>query len=496
MKGNREPFRSILLGFALLTAVPLLHLASSGQPVNSLPLSIFSSLSWFTQGDQPGADFGAAVNTAGDINGDGFADIIIGAPKYTIEGNKGGAVFVYYGSAAGLPDQPDWIMGGERKGSEFGFTVSTAGDVNGDTFDDVIIGAYEYTTDDANTSHEGRAYVYYGSSSGLSTTAADWVLTGTHSGENFGYAVATAGDVNNDGYDDVIVGARHYPQDDKLVGAAMLFYGSAAGLTQTAPDWMVLGDQAGANFGGSVNTAGDVNGDGCDDIIVGAPNYDNGQDEEGAAFVYLGSPTGPDPGGSYAWMAEGETENAGFGASVSTAGSVNGDAFADVIVGAPHYSGSLPDEGGVFVFHGSALGLEGNASWTAVSGQTASGFGISVSTAGDVNQDGFDDVLVGANQYTHEHANEGGIFVYLGAPDQLQSTYWMAIGGKADTQMGYAVGAAGDVTGDGCADVIAGAPEYRQSTDLLGRAFVYYGSDSDYSYPYHVYLPITLNASP
>jgi hypothetical protein len=280
------------------------------------------------------------------------------------------------------------------------------------------------------------------------------------------------------------------------MGAAMLFYGSESGLTQTTPDWMVLGSQAGANFGASVNTAGDVNGDGCDDIIVGAPNYDNGQDNEGAAFVYMGSPTGLDPGGTYAWMAEGDVDDAGFGTSVSTAGSVNGDSFADVIVGAPHYAGALTDEGGAFVFHGSASGLEEDTGWTAVSGQSTSGFGFAVSTAGDVNDDGFDDVIVGANRYTHEHANEGAIFVYLGAPGQLQSTYWTAVGGKADTQMGHTVSTAGDVTGDGCADVIAGAPEYRQSTDLLGRAFVYFGNNDTVSYPHRVYLPVMLNASP
>ena len=146
--------------------------------------------------------------------------------------------------------------------------------------------------------------------------------------------MGTAGDVNGDGYADVIVGADSYDNGQGNEGAAWVYLGSAAGLSATAA-WMAEGNQASAWFGHSVGTAGDVNGDGYADVIVGARWYSNGQASEGAAFVYLGSAAGL--GAAAAWTGEGNQEGAYFGHSVGTAGDVNGDGYADVIVGAPDY---------------------------------------------------------------------------------------------------------------------------------------------------------------
>jgi hypothetical protein len=162
----------------------------------------------------------------------------------------------------------------------------------------------------------------------------------------------------------------------------------------TGPSWTAESDQADAHFGGSVASAGDVNGDGFSDVIVGAVHYDNGEFNEGRAFVYLGSASGLQT--TPAWTAESDQVDARFGISVATAGDVNGDGFADVIVGAHQYHNGETDEGRASVYHGSGSGLATTPAWTAESGQTTAHFGVSVATAGDVNGDGFSDVVVGA----------------------------------------------------------------------------------------------------
>jgi hypothetical protein len=155
--------------------------------------------------------------------------------------------------------------------------------------------------------------------------------------------------VNGDGYADVIVGAPNYDNGQADGGRVSVYHGSAGGLS-TTPVWTAESDQASAYFGNSVATAGDVNGDGYADVIVGAPNYDNGQTDEGRAFVYHGSAGGLSATPN--WTAESNQADAYFGSSVGTAGDVNGDGYADVIVGAPNYDNGQADEGRAFVYYG------------------------------------------------------------------------------------------------------------------------------------------------
>src|SRR5207249_180283 len=145
------------------------------------------------------------------------------------------------------------------------------------------------------------------------------------------------------------------------------------------------------HFATSVATAGDVNGDGYSDVIVGAPLYDNGQTDEGRVFVFLGSASGLAT--SAAWTAESNQASAQFGASVAAAGDVNGDGFGDVMIGAPFFDNGQADEGRVFLYLGSASGLATSPAWTAESNQANAQFGTSVATAGDVNGDGRADVI-------------------------------------------------------------------------------------------------------
>jgi hypothetical protein len=321
------------------------------------------------------------------------------------------------------------------------------------------------------------AWVFHGSSSGLSSEP-DWVGQGTP-GTRYGYRLGTAGDVNGDGYDDVIVGAYLYGTGGQNTekGKAYVYRGSASGLLP-GYSWTAEGSQPNENFGISVGTAGDINSDGYDDVIVGAWMYDNGENEEGRALVYHGSASGlsaaPD------WTYEENVLRACLGTSVGTAGDVNGDGYDDVIVGAPYKScWDYPTSpaGNAYVFHGSALGLPFTPDWDATLTQMGSMYGTSVATAGDVNGDGYDDVVVGARYYDNDMVDEGAAFLHLGSEAGLSTEQvWMVEGNQAETRFGTRAVAAGDVNGDGLDDVIVGAPDYDNGEEDEGQAFLYLGS--------------------
>jgi len=171
---------------------------------------------------------------------------------------------------------------------------------------------------------------------------------------------------------------------------------------------------------------------------------------------------------------------------------VNGDGFADVVVGAPEYDAPRADEGAAYVFYGSDQGLSPAADWWATGPHIVSGFGRSVAAAGDVNIDGFDDVIVGVPNYKHDEPAEGGAFVYLGAASTpCRIPAWVVEGDKADAWLGRAVATAGDVNHDGYADIIVGAPNYRVQTELRGQARAYYDS-SDLVPCLSTFLPYVL----
>ncbi len=433
------------------------------------------SPNWTAESNQAGSHFGMAVSTAGDVNGDGYSDVIVGAPQYSNGETGGGAAFVYLGSASGLSAAPNWTAEGNQAGSYLGTSVSTAGDVNGDGYSDVVVGVPGWSNGQTG---EGAAFLYYGSAAGLSVTA-NWSAESGQADANFGYSVSTAGDVNGDGYSDVIIGALAFDAGLTNAGAAFVYYGSAAGLPAFA-SWSALGGQAAAEFGFSVATAGDVNGDGYSDIIVGAPLYDGLLTDQGRAYVYYGSATGPS--GTEDRILEISQSGAYFGYAVSTAGDVNGDGYADVIVGAPFYGNGQNWEGASFVFYGSALGLSSQVNWSAESDQASAYFGRAVSAAGDVNGDGYGDIIIGAPYFDNGQTDEGRAFVYYGSASTPSAAInWNVEGDGAGANLGYSVSAAGDVNGDGFADVIVGAPYYDHGKQLQGAAFVYHGSASGLS---------------
>jgi hypothetical protein len=363
---------------------------------------------WAGQGGQADAHLGAAVAGAGDVNGDGLADLVVGAPDYDEGQTNEGCIFILLGSNTAPQSMGNCALAGEQANAYFGAAVAGAGDVDGDGYADVIVGAYGYSND---LTSEGAAFLYRGSASGLQTTAS-WLVEGNQINGGFGAAVSGAGDVNQDGFSDVVVGAyKQGSGEESQAGRAYVYHGSANGLS-ASPSWLVNEVQPSAHLGFAVAGAGDVNGDGYSDVIVGAPDYDNGQADEGRAYLYHGSAAGL--GTSANWTTESNQAGAQYGWSVAAAGDVNGDGYSDVVVGAPYFDGGQTDEGKAFVYHGTVSGLSASANWTAESNQANAHFGWSVAAAGDANGDGYADVIAGAPEFDNGHTDEGGIFLYYG----------------------------------------------------------------------------------
>ena len=439
----------------------------AAYPITIDPL--ITSPAWTAQGAQAGENLGLSVATAGDVNGDGFSDVVVGAPLYDGGLLDQGAAFVYFGSSTGLALSPSATLTGDQSNDQFGASVSPAGDTNGDGFGDLAVGAYGYTNGQPG---EGRVYVYMGSSSGPQPVP--WMTEGDQDSAGYGYSIAAAGDVNQDGFDDLLIGAYRYDNGQIDEGRAYLFLGGSGGLS-FGPQWTAEGDQDNAWFGASVSSAGDVNGDGYDDLIVGAPHSSSGEIDEGRAFVYLGSASGATASPSV--ILESNQVGARFGTAVSLAGDVNGDGYGDLVVGAPLYDSGQIDEGKVFLYPGSASGVVTTASWTAESNQSLSNFGGSLATAGDVNGDGYADVIVGAAHYDNGQTNEGMAFAYLGSATGLSAApAWTAESNQTNARLGTSVASAGDVNGDGYGDIVVGAPFQDGTFADVGSATVYQGA--------------------
>src|SRR5262245_14245258 len=317
-------------------------------------------------------------------------------------------------------NDPDWSAEANQGGAAFGISVASAGNVNGDAWDDIIVGADLF---DNQQAEEGVVFVYYGSPSGPALNPS-WTVESNQAASSFGRCVASAGDIDHDGFDDIIIGAPDY--DDLTPahhdeGWAFVFKGSAAGppggpnASLASAWWSAKSNQADSEFGRRVGRAGRVNNDLFDDIIIGAPEYSNDQAFEGGAFAYYGSLTGLGPNGTPAnadWKAESNQVTSLFGHSLASAGNVNGDPYDDVIVGARTYANNYDDEGKVWLYLGSAAGLSPTAIWTHEGGANDMRLGVSVASAGDVNGDNKDDVVVGADIYSNGQTGEGAVLLF------------------------------------------------------------------------------------
>ena len=422
-----------------------------------------------------------------------------------------------------------FILNGIDEYDYSGWSVSSAGDVNGDGYDDLIIGADGADPNGYDT--VGETYVVYGGSSApgtggeLDLSSLDgtngFILNGIDASDRSGFSVSSAGDVNGDGYDDLIIGAREAdPNGDDTVGETYVVYGGASApgtggeLDLSSLDgtngFILNGIDEYDYSGWSVSSAGDVNGDGYNDLIIGAREADpNGDDEGGETYVVYGGASAPGTGGRFnlssldgtnGFILNGINEDDESGRSVSSAGDFNGDGYDDLIIGA---SGADPNgrrSGETYVVYGgaSAPGTGGELDLSSLDGTT--GFilngidaydfsGFSVSSAGDVNGDGYDDLIIGALGADPNGGNYAGetyvIYGGANAPGtggrfNLSSldgtTGFILTGVDAGDNAGRSVSSAGDVNGDGYDDLIIGAWLADPNGDSsAGETYVVYG---------------------
>jgi hypothetical protein len=272
-------------------------------------------------GEAAGDSAGESVSSAGDINDDGFADVIVGASGASANGSKPGAAYVIFGQEAGFAadialGSLDGIVGfkinGEADGHAFGTSVSGAGDVNGDGYADLIVGAPDYSSPDGD--YVGASYILFGKETAFEAAVNTTTLTGVSGfkivGEvaydSAGSVVSGAGDVNGDGFDDVLIGASAASPHGDYSGASYVVFGKAGFSSELRlktlhgdNGFQISGAHAGDYSGTSVSGIGDVNGDGADDVLIGAPAASPNGDYSGASYVIFGrAPRGEEPNNS------------------------------------------------------------------------------------------------------------------------------------------------------------------------------------------------------
>ena len=385
--------------------------------------------------------FGEAVATA-DVDNDNYDDLLVGMPNYDSSTSDDGAVFLFYGSNGGLDGTWDWRVTGTVLYAHTGIEVASAGDINDDGYEDIIIGAMRYDACNGGAPVINHAYVFMGSNALVGTTtvaSADWYAMGDQCSPTapypkdagFGFNVGSAGDLNGDGYGDIFVGAPLYDSGETDEGKIFVWYGSATGLgdpgNPSNADWTAEGDQAEARLGSYSQTAiasGDFNGDGYDDLIAGARLYDLMETNDGLVLVWYGSDTGlgavhGDPVNND-WLAYGALGNDQLGANIRVL-NYNGDRFDDVLIGGiGHPVGGNNGSGMAVIYLGSEAGLGAQgpsyyADWMVEGDQLNSYFGWSMS-AGDTDDDGNDDMLVGAHYYDLMNADAGKVWTFPGEP--------------------------------------------------------------------------------
>jgi hypothetical protein len=404
--------------------------------------------------------FGSAIEAAGDVNDDGFIDYIASAPGDDDVAEGSGEVYIFYGPLTRdrQAGSADASITGEEIVDDFGSDVASAGDVNGDGVDDIVIGAR--STDTAGI-QAGRAYVFYGPVAGShSALDADAIISGDDFNE-LGWSVAPAGDVNGDGFDDILVGA--WMAD--LRGQAHLFLGPVEGQLNVADAAATVSGVLFSEELGYDVAAGDLNDDGVPDLILGAPRPPLNGNGTGRAYVFFGPVTGSMPATDADAIIVGDGLNDELGTSVA-AGDLNDDGAADLVVGA-HQLFVQNAQGKAYVFYGPLRGVISAATADAVlvgeDFPTENGlFGESVAVLGDSDGDGVGDLLVGAPFAEAGAIRTGRAYVFHGP---LFGTIPAAgadriITGSEFDLLGSVVAAAGDNDGDGLADALVGAPQF------------------------------------
>ncbi len=413
-------------------------------------------------GSSADVGFGVSVLTPGDLNADGGADVTVGATTFDGEGEVNpGRVHIFFGGAS-VDGIADLVLTGQANGDRFGYVHAAAGDVNDDGHADLLVGAY---LNDGNGTNSGRAYVYYGGPS-LDATP-DLVLTGLQAGEQFGISVAGIGDVNADGADDLLVGARFNSTGGAETGRAYVYYGGTN--VDGTPDLVLNGQTPMERLGFASAGGKDVNGDGHADFVVGAYHNPVFGFETGRAYVYFG---GSAVDATPDLVLNGEGTRAHFGDALDM-GDLNGDGVGDILVGASQYAGAA---GRAYVYFGGAA-VDATADLVLQTGVVGDWFGRFVSVGTDVSADGYADLLVGAPALNN--GGPGRAYVYEGGP-AVDAVFDAAFDGVAalDAFGWNGSGTGQDVDMDGSDDFVLGAFRNDAAGAYSGRVYLFLSNNS------------------
>ncbi|MFQ6093793.1 MAG: dockerin type I domain-containing protein [bacterium] len=373
------------------------------------------------------------VSIAGDVNGDGYNDILISAPdKDWREKRVVGQTYLIFGKSDGWEMRTDLSQAnasfiGEIEWAASGISLS-GGDVNGDGYDDILIGAAGGMTGGGNP---GWTYLIFGRPDGwrmrTKLSLADASFVGENAGDAAGMAVSVAGDINGDGYNDILIGAYDNDYHGERTGQVYLIFGQPAGwemgVSLSEADASFVGEGPQDDAGISVASPGDVNGDGHDDILIGASRNSDGGEYAGQAYLIFGKPDGwsmhtPLSQADASFIGEREWEFAGD--PVAGAGDVNRDGYDDILIGAPASTSHGEGIGRAYLIFGKPgvwrmrtplseadVSFEGEE-WGDLAGSSVAG-------DGDVNGDGYDDILIGAyfNNYSGEYAGQAYLSLHI-----------------------------------------------------------------------------------
>ncbi|MCB9760004.1 MAG: FG-GAP repeat protein [Alphaproteobacteria bacterium] len=403
-------------------------------------------------------NLGYSVSAGGDLNGDGQADLIVGAYGST-------EVFALYGPVTSSAVVTA-LAAATLDDTRFGYVVAGGGDVNDDGFDDILV---------SNYAGAGTAYVCYGPVSGsLDASGADVSLTGQVSGDAAGSALALSGDGDADGVADLLIGAPTEDTAASNAGAVYLVYGPPTSGGLGSADAKITGIASNDRAGTSADWAGDLNGDGADDVVIGAPQSDTGGSNNGSVYVLL-SPLAGTVGlaaADGAWA--GDESNSRVGTRVAGAGDLDGDGYADLIMGG---YGARGDTGVVYVVLGPATGSQSlaDADGKLFGESIDSSAGDAVDGAGDLDGDGQDDVVIGA--WEHDDGQGAAYLVYGPATGtrSLIDADAVWVGSDPGVRFGWSVAGVGDLNNDGFPDVAVGSPEADGTASNAGMLTVLFG---------------------
>jgi Ca2+-binding RTX toxin-like protein len=517
MRGVGLPLGSLPLPFAATLNLSTLD-GTNGFRISGVALADFSGRVVASAGDVNGDGIGDLIIGAREADPNGSSS----GASYVVFGRDTATVgdFLANLNLSDLDGTNGFRIKGVAAGDQSGVSVASAGDVNGDGIGDLIIGAYG--ADPNSVFAAGASYVVFGSNAGfgadLNLSGLDGIngfrISGEVANDVSGFSVASAGDVNGDGIDDLLIGAKFADPNASATGASYVVFGRDRA---TAGDFLAnlnLSDLDGSNgfqisgevtldqSGSSVASAGDINGDGIDDLIIGARYADPNGASSGASYVVFGSDAGfvPDLNlstldGSNGFQINGALAGDQAGFSVASAGDVNGDGIDDLIIAAPYADPNGRFSGTTYVVFGSNAGFAATLELSGLDG--SNGFringatlddvsGFSVASAGDVNDDGFDDLIIGARAADPNGSMSGSSYVVFGSDAGFAAVLNLADldgangfridGAAADHRSGFSVAGAGDVNGDGIDDLIVGAPfATLNGINTSGASYVIFG---------------------